>query len=104
MNNLIKNLFGILPERQSEPLSPYIINNRCYSVLPCPFCGEDPQIMEGEDATEHTWWHMQCPCFGETRKYLSLEDLIRHWNRRAGFYNHFRDVTEMVKKEVSDGR
>lgn len=66
-------------------------------LKPCPFCGKEPRIQrdgrwprsgpfEGQrvDAFEVVCDNYRCPIYhADIRYYLSEEDAVKAWNRRA---------------------
>jgi hypothetical protein len=55
------------------------------SLLPCPFCGDDPKI--SKTVLDHyiiSCINMDCPIVVETDLSHNLERIIKEWNTRGG--------------------
>ena len=53
-------------------------------LLPCPFCGEEPQIVEikYQGCSSVEFYDIACECGLSIGKQEDLDDLIEQWNRR----------------------
>jgi hypothetical protein len=54
-------------------------------VLPCPFCGTPPMIMQSGERGRGLMLHCIADgCVGPSVSYYEHETTLRTWNRRAG--------------------
>lgn len=56
-------------------------------LKPCPFCGEEPEIVSYISYHKTVYKvrcnNRDCPIIAATLDYISIEDAIEAWNRRA---------------------
>ena len=51
-------------------------------VETCPFCDSKPQVYRSTSGFTIGCGNTDCSCFPQTAPYPSIEEAIRHWNRR----------------------
>lgn len=51
-------------------------------VETCPFCDSKPQVYRSSSGFTIGCGNTACPCFPQTIPCPSIEEAIRHWNRR----------------------
>jgi len=57
-----------------------------YGLLPCPFCGDNNQLLKTQNDGKNCYYYLSCrlhSCLlGRTRAHRSKDKLFRTWNNR----------------------